>query len=79
MDTNNEKKVETKKPAKSSIKFKSWVAGVLSVIVLVLVIQNRHPVEVELLFWEFHVSGVILLLFVFLIGIVVGYVVRRRR
>lgn len=58
---------------------KIWGAAILSVIVVVLVIQNRNPVNVRLLFWSFPVSGVILFFFLFLVGLAVGYVLRGRR
>lgn len=66
-----------------SKKVKIWLAVVLSAIVIVLVIQNRHPVNVKILVWEFPVAGIILLPFVFIVGAIVGaivgYIMRRKR
>lgn len=75
---NEEPESPVKKNSVLKRKVKIWVAVVLSVLVFVLIIQNRHPVDVRLFFWEFKVAGIILLPFVFLVGIVVGYVVRRK-
>jgi len=59
-------------------KVKLGVAVVLGVLVLVLVIQNRGAVTFNLLFWNFAISLALLIPFVFLLGMVVGYVLRRR-
>jgi uncharacterized integral membrane protein len=60
-------------------KIKLWLAVVLSVIVFVLVVQNTQAVTVSVLFWNLQVSLIILIPFVFLVGLVVGYVLRRKR
>ena len=64
-----------KRPVTSKLKFA--VAGILLVIVLVLVIQNQEPVSTDILFWSVEAPGFALLAFVFLAGVVTGYVVGR--
>lgn len=64
-----------KRPMTSKLKFA--VAGILLVIVLVLVIQNQEPVSTDILFWSVEAPGFALLAFVFLAGVVTGYVVGR--
>lgn len=59
-------------------KAKIGLAIVLCIVVFVLVIQNRQAVTINVLFWNLHISLVLLIPFVFLIGMVVGYVARRR-
>ena len=54
---------------------------VLSIILLVLtaviIIQNTAPVSLNLLFWGFQASLIIILILVFLIGLIIGYLVPR--
>lgn len=59
-------------------KAKIGLAVICSVIILVLIIQNRGPVTLNLLFWNFPISLALLIPFVFLTGMVSGYVLRRR-
>lgn len=60
-------------------KVKTWVAVILSLVVFILVIQNTQTVVVSILFWNRPMPLVVLILFVFLIGMLVGYVLRRKR
>lgn len=60
------------------------IAAIALVIVVALfVLQNAEPVGVDLLFWTWSASRALVLLFVFLIGVAVGYLwrasIRRRR
>jgi uncharacterized integral membrane protein len=64
-----------KRPVGSKLKIA--LAGILLVIVLILVIQNQEPVSTEVLFWSVEAPGFALLAFVFLAGIVLGYVLGR--
>lgn len=64
-----------KRPVTSKLKIA--LAGILLVIVLILVIQNQEPVRAEVLFWSAEAPGFALLAFVFLAGVVVGYVLGR--
>lgn len=58
-------------------KFKFAFAGILLVVVLVLVIQNQEPVTTEVLLWTVDAPHFALLAFVFLAGILTGYVLGR--
>lgn len=62
-------------PAK---KVKIGLAVALSVIIFILVIQNTQPVRLRVIFWDLTMSLVLLIPFVFLLGMVVGYILRRR-
>lgn len=48
-------------------------AGILLVVVLILVVQNQEPVVTEVLLWNFEAPLFALLAFVFLAGILAGY------
>lgn len=50
---------------------------VLSVVMLILVIQNTETVNVQVLLWEFTMSRVILILLTTLIGFVAGFLVAK--
>ena len=56
---------------------KLFVVGVMSVLLLILVIQNTEVVKITLLFWQFEMSRVILILLATATGFVGGYVVAR--
>jgi len=56
---------------------KLFVVGVMSVLLLILVIQNTEAVKITLLFWQFEMSRVILILLATATGFVGGYVVAR--
>jgi uncharacterized integral membrane protein len=53
------------------------VALVLALLLLILVVQNTEVVSVRLLFWEFEMSRVILILLTSMTGFICGYVVAR--
>ena len=55
------------------------VAGFLSLLVLIIVVQNTDVVTVNFLLWEFSMSRVILILLCTGAGFGVGYVVARIR
>ena len=52
------------------------LAIVLAVVVVLFVLQNTEPVRVEILFWSWTASRAIVLLVVFLIGVVAGWLAR---
>lgn len=64
-----------KRPVASKLKIA--LAGILLVMVLILVVQNQEPVSTEVLFWSVEAPGFALLAFVFLAGVLVGYVLGR--
>lgn len=64
-----------KRPMRSKLKFA--LAGLLLVFVLVLVVQNQDPAITQILFWSVEAPRFALLAFVFLAGVVTGYVLGR--
>lgn len=78
VEENGEQRDPVRK-GKNLRQIKVWLAVALSVVVFILVIQNRQTVTVNVLFWNLQVSLIILIPFIFLIGLVVGYVMRRKR
>lgn len=53
------------------------VLVVLSVVLLVIVLQNTETVTVKVLFWDLAMSRVLLILFTGLVGFVLGFVVAK--
>ena len=53
------------------------VTVVLALLLLILVIQNSEVVTVTLLFWNFEMSRVILILLATMTGFICGYLVAR--
>ena len=56
---------------------------IVTVIVLILVLQNTEPVDTQILLWDFPMSRALLLIITFLIGFTVGavsfrYLTRRK-
>ena len=48
---------------------------VLLILAAVIILQNNILVHLKLLFWDFQTSLIILLLLVFLIGVIIGYII----
>ena len=59
------------------LKPKFIVLGALALLLLILVIQNSEVVTVTLLFWDFDMSRVILILLATMTGFIGGYLVAR--
>lgn len=59
-------------------KLKLWGAATLGLLVVIVAFQNRHPLEVRMLFWDPKIPGMVLLPFVFLLGMVAGYIIRQK-
>jgi uncharacterized integral membrane protein len=53
------------------------LAGILLVIVIILVVQNQEPMSTEVLVWSVEAPAFVLLAFLFLAGVVTGYVAGR--
>lgn len=53
------------------------LVSALALLLLVLVIQNREVVTVTLLFWDFELSRVILILLATMTGFICGFLVAR--
>ena len=64
-----------KRSATSTLRF--ILAGILLVIVMILVIQNQEPMSTEVLVWSVEAPAFVLLAFLFLAGVVTGYVLGR--
>ncbi len=56
---------------------KTIVFVILAVLILLFVIQNTQVVETRFLVWTISMSRSLLLLGTFIIGVVVGWLVRR--
>jgi len=59
------------------MKPKTIIAIILAVFALVIVVQNTHVVTVQVFFWRFYMSRIILILIMLVIGIVIGYIIGR--
>lgn len=57
------------------IKTKLVIIIILLIFTVVIVLQNTNPVNFKLLFWDFQASLIILLLLVFLIGVIIGFII----
>jgi len=60
-------------------KIKVVLATILTLFLVIIVIQNSGAIMLRVLFWDVWVHLVLLIPLVFLVGLVVGYVVNRRR
>lgn len=52
------------------------VAVVIGVFLLILMVQNRHPVSLRFFFWDFEITMLLLLPLVGLAGMIAGYALR---
>jgi len=57
-------------------KLKALVAAILVALVVVFVIQNRAPANVEFLLWTWSASRALVLFTVFLVGVAAGWLAR---
>lgn len=65
---------------KKSISHHHYILGIMSIlVVLVIALQNSDTVTVRFLFWGFEMSRFILILLVFAIGFLSGYIFRSAR
>lgn len=51
------------------------IALILVIIALVIALQNTEYVPIHLLFWEFGMPRIIMILFTLVLGIIIGYVI----
>ncbi len=58
------------------MKIKWFFLAVLAFLLLLFVLQNIAPVEIQFLFWSARMSRSILMLAMLLIGIVIGWFIR---
>lgn len=57
---------------------KSFFLIVITAIVTIIVVQNNELVNLKVLFWEFQLSKLLLILCSIIIGLIVGIVLRSR-
>lgn len=50
------------------------VALILVIIALVIALQNTERVPIHLLFWEFGMPRIVMILFTLILGVIIGYV-----
>ena len=62
--------------AEVDMNYKLVISLLLAAIVGVFIVQNAVAVEIYFLFWKFAMSRALVVLFVLLIGIVIGWLVR---
>jgi putative membrane protein len=55
------------------------IALVLVVIALVIALQNTEIVPIRMLFWEFGMPRIVMILLSLLVGIVIGYIIALSR
>jgi len=61
------------------MKFKTIMAIVFAIIVVIFSLQNAEVTQVEFLFWELAMSRVLIILGSFAIGVLVGILVSLKR
>ncbi len=61
------------------MKVKAIIITVLMMLLFTIIVQNTEVVSFKLFFWEFSMSRIIWLLLVFVIGFILGYLVRTIR
>jgi uncharacterized integral membrane protein len=69
-------------PEKKPVKWRAWLVGILSALVLIVALQNSQEVSFEVLFASFHAPLIVVILLATAIGVLIGYIaplVRRRR
>jgi uncharacterized integral membrane protein len=67
---------------KKQVNWRAWLVGILSVLVLVVALQNSQEVSFEVLFASFEAPLIVVILLAVAIGILIGYIaplIRRHR
>lgn len=59
-------------------KVKIGMAVILGILLVLLIISNRDSVEISLIFTKVNTPLFLLVPFVFLLGMVIGYILRRK-
>ncbi len=59
------------------MKPKAIVLIILSIIFVILIVQNSDPIKVNILFWSIHMSQVIVFFLILIIGFIGGYFAAR--
>ena len=54
-----------------------FILGIIfGILVVIFIIQNTEVVEINLLFWIISISRALMVLFIFLIGIMIGAILK---
>jgi uncharacterized integral membrane protein len=75
----NMRSEHTEEPEKRGLSPKAIVAIVLGVLALIFVIQNTDSHKVNVLFWDAKLPTWLWLLVLLLVGMAIGWLVRRAR
>ena len=67
------------KKNRSSGNLKLWISVALAVIVIIVVVQNRDPVDTKILFFTVSMPRALLLFVTFIAGAVVGMLAFSRK
>lgn len=59
------------------MKAKSIIIIVLIVLFIIVFFQNIQDMDLQLFFWPISISGIILLPFILLVGLIIGFVLGR--
>lgn len=59
--------------------WKTITLTAVAVLLLIISFQNLAPIQLQMLFWETHISPVILLPIMLLTGFAIGFFTRRKR
>ena len=52
---------------------KAWAILLISILILVVMLQNIESITIQILFWHFNIPLLLLILLVTVIGFVIGY------
>jgi uncharacterized integral membrane protein len=56
------------------MKFKSYLIGIILLLVIIIFIQNTEVVDFKIYFWQLSMSRIILLPSLVIIGFIVGFI-----
>jgi uncharacterized integral membrane protein len=54
----------------------TWISAGITALVVILIVQNLATVEVTFLFWAIALPRALLLFLVFVVGVLVGWIVK---
>jgi uncharacterized integral membrane protein len=58
---------------------KTWIVAAAGALVTLIVLQNMQSWEISLLFWTFAPPKALLILFVLILGVIIGWALPGRR
>jgi len=59
---------------KKPVNWRAWLVGILSVLVLIVALQNSQEVSFEVLFASFNAPLIVVILLSVAIGVLIGYI-----